>query len=140
DPTGSFGGAASYRFNKTFSAVLAYDQFRSNYNGTAQAPANRGNVENYLAAGRADFGPVFVKLGYRYRDTDLAMAGAAPVKSHLSLLGVRYQFRQGTMVSVSYCNEHFDNAAAGWLGAPGSTVHQLALLGSYGLSKRTELY
>lgn len=139
--TGSFGLAATYEFNKTYGITAAYDQYRgtSNLKGTL-AQGDRGNVENYMVVARAMYQHLQLRIGYRYRDTDLSVEGMKSVKSHMYMVGVGYQFKPGTVVSISYYNEHFKNAPQGWMNSKKDTVHQVSLLGTYGLSKRTELY
>jgi len=138
---GAFGAAASYTVSKAFSVMVGYDQVKgeTGFSG-AQRAGNHGNAENAIVAAKGQFGEVHYKVAYRYRNTDLHAPALRPVESDLYMLGLEYHFAPKTMLGFTYYQERFNNAPQGWKGATGSVVHQFALLGTYALSKRTELY
>lgn len=138
--TGRWGAAVSYDFNRDFRIVGTYDRFEH----TAGFPAvGLGEVDNYGVGARANFGGIKLTGMYRHRKTEVA--GQDDVKSHYFAVGAGYQINPQTYAGLAYYYDKLSGDNAISRGALGTNRdegkwQQIAFLGTYGLSKRTNVY
>ncbi len=136
--TGSWGGALGYSFGNTFRIMAAYDQVHENTAPGSVTPLGKG--ENAFIGGRWDAGKFKMMGGYRYRSGKDSGVNGRDLSSDMYVIGAGYQIAPTTGVMITYHREEFRNAPAGYLGTTDDTWQQVALLASYGLSKRTNVY
>lgn len=131
--TGAFGGAVGYNFGN-FGVMAGYDRV----NTPAVATPTVGKTHNAMIGARAQFNQFKILGGYRYRKIE--QFGADDIKSDFYMIGAGWQVNAQTGLGVAYYHERFKNAPTGYLGTTDDKWHQVSLLASYGLSKRTNLY
>lgn len=139
--TARFGAAASYDFNRDFRIMASYDRFE--HQPGYPAVGTLGEVDNWAIGGRAFFGDIKLTALYRNRKTEVG--GQPAVKSHFFAVGAGYQINPQTYAGLAYYYDKLrdDNAvsrAALGTNRDSGRWHQIAFLGTYGLSKRTNLY
>ncbi|MBU4612888.1 porin [Achromobacter sp. GG226] len=136
-PTGAFGGAVGYSFGNTFRVMAAYDRVNQPAVAAGVVPTV-GKTHNAMAGARLDLNQFKILGGYRYRKVE-SLVGP-DIKSDFYMIGAGWQVNAQTGLGVAYYHERFKDAPVGYLGTTDDKWHQVSLLASYGLSKRTNLY
>jgi len=132
DVTGTYGAALSYKFG-AFSIVGGYDH--ANEMRTVGV-VTTGKMNNYLVGARVDIGQFNVTGVYRRRNQDMPLGNDQ--RSNLYSLGLGYQVSGAAGLELAYYREHFKEGQLA--GMTDDTWQQVALRGTYALSKRTNLY
>ncbi|GAA5232813.1 porin [Verticiella sediminum] len=135
-PTGAWGGAIGYNVGQTFGVMAAFD--RTNQPAVAPGLRTTGKTDNYGVGARFAIDNFRVLGGWRQRKVE--QLGTSDIKSDFFMVGAGYQVNPLTGVGIAYYHERFKNAPDGYLGTTKNKWHQVSLLASYGLSKRTNLY
>lgn len=143
DVTGRFGGLLGYNYQNRFRVMASYDRIEDgNFASTGGLPAaNKAKADNWVFAGRADFGQFFVTGGYRHRKWE--MQAQSDIKSDMFMVGAGYRYRPNSTISVGYYYDKLKNAPAAMTNnavRSGSKWQQINVFGTYALSKRTNLY
>lgn len=143
DVTGRWGGLLGYNYQNRFRVMVSYDRLEDGAFASAGAlpAAFNGKADNWLFAGRADFNQFYVVGGYRHRKWE--MNGVSDIKSDLFMIGAGWKYRENSVLSLGYYYDKLKNAPQALqynAVRDGNKWQQINLFGTYGLSRRTNLY
>jgi predicted porin len=125
----AYGVAATYVVGP-FGAAVGYDQWNPTIG------VSSGTVKKASAAASYTFGPAKIMAGYRWGQSKTP-ADIVMVRDDLYWVGANYQVTPAVGLSLEYSYDKVKNLF-GNTGAP--NPWQIALISTYSLSKRTDLY
>jgi predicted porin len=130
----AYGAGIGYS-NDPFSIGLVYDDVNS-------APSAAGVVtraRKVSGAAAYNFGRIRLFGGYRWGKNDVAAAGL-PLRDNFYFAGINYQATPVLKLSAAYYYDQLNSTTPTASGAATANPQTVTVIGTYSLSKRTDLY